>query len=164
LSNSKTKAYKTVNYVLDYGPVIVTVVVATIVSLASARSGAATGDMLQWVLVVLALLATTQLLDRFRVMRDMDAKLDGLISRSEGFGGATSFFAERIPPLEERLSKAKTIGINGMTLSSTSDKLWGTFKQQLADGAKIRLMTIDPEHAALDVAATDFISTKIPKE
>lgn len=163
MSNSKTKTYRYVNYVLDYGPVIITVVVATVVSLASARSSVATGEMLQWVLITLALLATTQLLDRFRVMRDIDGKLDRLIRKSEGFGGATSFFVERIPHLEERFRKAKTIAINGMTLSSTSDNFWGTFRQRLEDGAKIRLLIIDPEHAALNVAANRFHKHQDPQ-
>lgn len=163
LSERKSKAYRYVNYVLDFGPVVVTVLVATLATLASARSGIATNEMLQWILIILALLATTQLLDRFRVMRDIDGKLERLIDRSQGVSGATSFFVERIPYLEERFHKARSIAINGMTLSTTSDKFWGTFKQRIEDGAEIRLVIIDPEHPALSVAANRFHKHQDPQ-
>lgn len=163
LNERKGKAYRYVNHVLDYGPVVVTVVVATLASLASARVGIATNEMLQWISIILALLATTQLLDRFRIMRDIDSKLERLIDRSQGISGATSFFAERIPYLEERFHKARSIAINGMTLSTTSDKFWGTFKQRIEDGAEIRLVIIDPEHPALSVAANRFHKHQDPQ-
>jgi hypothetical protein len=163
LINQKGRAYRYVNHILDYGPVIVTVMVATFASLASARSGITIDEMLQWTLIVLALLATTQLLDRFRIMRDIDTKLDGLADRAQGFSGATSFFIERIPHLEERFRRAKFIAINGMTLSTTSDNFWGTFEQRIEDGAGIRLLIIDPEHPALSVAANRFHKHQDPQ-
>ena len=163
LAERKSKAYRYANYVLDYGPVIITVMVATLASLASARSGTAINEMLQWILIVLALLATTQLLDRFRIMRDVDGKLQRLIDREQGFSGATSFFVERIPYLEERFRRARSIAINGMTLSTTSDKFWGTFKQRIEDGAEVRLLIIDHEHPALSVAANRFHKHQDPQ-
>ena len=164
MSNRKNKNRKYVEYVLDYGPVIVTVMVATLASLVSARSGVTADEMLQWSLIVLALLATTQLVDKFRVMRGMDTKLDKLIDGSRGLGGATSFFVERIPHQEQRFRRAKSIAINGMTLSSTSDKFWGTFKQRIEDGAEVRLLIIDPEHPALNVAANRFHKHQEPEK
>ncbi len=164
LGNRKNRTPKYIDYVLDYGPVIVTVLVATLASLVSARSGITTNEMLQWSLIILALLATTQLLDKFRVMRGMDTKLDKLIDRSQGLGGASSFFIERIPYQEQRFRRAKSIAINGMTLSTTTDNFWGTFKRRIDDGAEIRLLIIDPEHPALNVAANRFHKHQEPEK
>jgi hypothetical protein len=163
LNDQRGKAFRFVNYVVDYGPVIATVLAATLVSLASVRGRVELEEMLQWTLVILAGLATTQLLDRFRIMRNIDVKLDRLIDRSQGFGGATSFFSERIPHLEQRFRRAKSIAINGMTLSTTSDKLWGTFRQRLEDGAEIRLLLIDPKHPALQISAIRFHKHQDPQ-
>jgi hypothetical protein len=113
--------------------------------------------MLQWILIVLALLATTQLLDRFRLMRGLDTKLDKITESSQGQSGASFFFQERIINLEKRYLEAKSIAINGITLATTSDNFWGTFKQRLNDGAQIRFLIIDPKHPGLvDIAANRF--------
>jgi hypothetical protein len=118
---SKSTIRKYTGYVLDYAPVIATVLVATFASLSAVRSGIAPDEMLQWILVVLTLLATTQLVDRLRLMRTLDAKADRLIEMSEGLTGIDAVFVERIPDLTNRLREAKSIAINGITLAHTSD-------------------------------------------
>jgi len=156
LSKTTSRLLKFISYVLDYAPIIATVVVATLASLSAVRSGITTGEMLQWVLVVLALLATTQLVDRFRLMRSLDAKVEQLLDSAQGLKGASAFFVQRIPDMEERLRQAKSISINGITLSRTSDSFWGTFKQRIVEGAKIRILIVDPNHQALDIAVNRF--------
>ncbi len=160
----KTKSIllKYIEYLLDYAPIIATVGVATLASLSAARSGITTDEMLQWTLVVLALLATTQLIDRFRLMRNLDIKVEQLIENLQVFKGANAFFIHRLPDLEERLRQAKSISINGITLSRTSDSFWGTFKRRLTEGAQIRLLVVDSEHQALEVAANRFFKHQDP--
>jgi hypothetical protein len=124
LSKTTNRLLKFVGYILDYAPIIATVIVATLASLSAVRSGITTAEMLQWVLVVLALLATTQLVDRFRLMRNLDVKVEQLLESAQGLKGANAFFVPRIPDMEERLRQAKSIAINGITLSRTSDSFW----------------------------------------
>ncbi|MEM4724813.1 MAG: hypothetical protein QXP01_07355 [Candidatus Hadarchaeum sp.] len=156
MSSSSRKWIKFVNYILDYGPIIVTVIVATIASLSTTRSSVTSDEMLQWALVVLALLATTQLVDRFRLMRNLESKVEHILESAGHSSGANAFFTRQIPYMTDRLLRAKTISINGITLSRTSDSLWGTFKQKIAEGARIRVLVIDPDHPVLDVAANLF--------
>jgi len=51
------------DYILDFGPIIATVLVATLVSLKATQGSITTSAMLQMILVALALLAITQLVD-----------------------------------------------------------------------------------------------------
>lgn len=156
MSKTKSGLLKYTGYILDYAPIIATVIVATLASLSATRSSTTTGEMLQWVLVVLALLTTTQLVDRFRVMRNLDIKIEQLVESAQGLKGADAFFVHRIPNMEERLRQAKSIAINGITLSRTSDSFWGTFKQRLAERAQVRLLVVDSDHQALEIAANRF--------
>ena len=156
MNKTKSRLPKYIEYVLDYGPVIATVMVATFASLSAVRSGITADEMLQWILVILALLATTQFLDRFRVMRDINAKADYLIEHAQGLSGADSFFVDRMPSLENRLRKAQSIAINGITLIRTSNSFWGTFKQRIEEGSQIRLLVVDPDHQAIVAAANRF--------
>jgi hypothetical protein len=141
---------------LDYLPVILTVLVATLVSLLAIRTSISEPEMLQWILVVLALLATTQLVDRFRTIRSIDANIERLVESNHGLQGANAFFVKRLPNMEERLLSAATIAINGMTLSRTSDTFFGTFLQRLREESKIRILIIDPNHEAMKIAAKRF--------
>ena len=156
MTKTKGRLAEYMGYALDYAPIIATVLAATLASLSVARRGIADVEMLQWILVVLALLATTQLVDRFRIMRRIDAKVGLLVESEQGLRGAAAFFVDRIPNLEQRLRKAKSIAINGISLTRTSDSFWGTFSQRLAEGVQIRLIIVDPDHQALEVAANRF--------
>ncbi len=156
MSKTTNRLLKFIGYILDYAPIIATVIVATLASLSAVRSGITADEMLQWVLVVLALLATTQLVDRFRLMRNLDVKVEQLLDSAQGLKGANAFFVQRLPDMEERLRQAKSISINGITLSRTSDSFWDTFKQRIAEGARIRILIVDPTHQALDIAANRF--------
>jgi hypothetical protein len=113
-------------------------------------------ELLQWILLVLALLATTQLVDRVRLMRGIESKVDQIAENAQGLKGAESFFIHRIPNLEERFRTAKSIAINGITLSRTSDSFYGVFKQCASTGGQVRLIVVDPNHTALEVAASRF--------
>jgi len=69
---------------------------------------------------------------------------------------ATSFFKDDIADLRGRFRKAKSIAINGMTLSSTSTKYRKDFKDCLERGGEVRIIVVDPNLPVLDVAANRF--------
>lgn len=144
------------NYTIDYAPIIATLIAATVASLAAIRKTITTDEILQWILVVLALLATTQLIDRFRLMRSIESKIDNVSENIHSSAGISSIFVHRMPAMEERLREAKSISILGITLVRTTDSFWGVFKRCFARDGKIRLIIVDPNHSAIEVASKRF--------
>lgn len=163
MTKPKSNLLRFVNYLIDYLPIIATVTAATLASLSTVRSNTTTTELLQWILLVLALLATTQLVDRLRLMRGIESKVDQIIQSSEVSRSAESFLAQSLPKRTERLKSAKSIAINGMTLARTSNSFYALFKECVISGGQVRLLIIDPNHPALEVAANRFSKHQDPK-
>jgi hypothetical protein len=153
---------KFVGHLLDYGPIILTVLAATIVSIFATSSDITIEQLVQSILLVLALLATTQLIDRFRLLRTIDQKIDSLLENSSSNAGIDQLFHDRKPSLIERLQQAKTIDHNGITLVGTSNNLIAVFTACLAKSGRVRLLMIDPNDKALEVAAHRFLKHQDP--
>jgi hypothetical protein len=164
LTKPKSNLIRFVNYLIDYLPIIATVTAATLASLSAVRSNTTTSELLQWILLVLALLATTQLVDRLRLMRGIESKVDQIIQSAEVSRSAESFIASSQPQRTERLKNAKSIAINGMTLARTSNSFYALFKECVISGGQVRLLIIDPDHPALEVAANRFNKHQDPKK
>ena len=128
-----------VNCTLDFAPVIATVLIATLASLKATRSDVTSLEIVQWNLVVLLLLATTQLVDRFRVLRGINAKVEQLMSIAQGPTTADTFLHWEIPDsdLADRLRRAKTIGVNGLTLISTITRKYEVFQNCLSQRVRV---------------------------
>jgi hypothetical protein len=137
---------------LDYLPVILTVLFAAVVSLIAGSSETPTDELLQWTLAVLALMATTQLIDRFRVLRSVDERLERLEHRSRASMSAGDFFMHQRPDLQERLRHARSIAISGVTLARTSVSLWAILRERLEHHVPVRIMALDPDHPASEIA------------
>jgi len=178
---------KAVGYLLDYGPIILTVLAATTVSVLATSSSITIEQLVQSVLLVLALLATTQLIDRFRLLRNLDQKVDTILVKgindkmiivttekvveiviiyglaqyilenSASKAGIDQLFLDRKPSLVERLQQAKTIDHNGITLVGTSNNMIAVFTDCVTKGGRIRLLMVDPSDKALEVAAQRFL-------
>lgn len=151
----KEKILSFVNNLLDYGPIVLTVLVGAYATVATVNSQLSTNEILQWILGLLVLIATTQLVDRFRILRNTDKKLDQIVAISQGTGGAKGFLQENMPDLRTRLSTAKSIAISGVSLAGTCNMYSSVFQDRLKAGAKIRLLVtdLDPETSVADVAA-----------
>jgi hypothetical protein len=120
----RQRLIKFFGYVLDYGPIVVTVLAATSVALLATQSTVQTEttQLLQWVLLILVLLSTTQLIDRVRLLRGVDQKLDRMLESSKAESGVDLLFLDQKPPLADRLRQAKTIDHNGITLARLNQK------------------------------------------
>ena len=147
---------KYANNLLDYGPIILTVLFASFAALLTSQSGITVEQTLQWILIILVLISTTQLLERFRLLRNVDRKLDAIIEQGNTQVSASQFFSPRMPDLQERLRMAKSIDHNGITLAGTSNNRLGAFSTCISAGGKIRLLMVDPTDKALEVAAERF--------
>jgi hypothetical protein len=148
--------YRFVDVLLDYGPITLTVIVAIIASVIAGQSATSESQVLQLVLGVLVLLSTTQLFDRFRLLRDFNEKLDFLVEQQISGVGLGQIVHMRMPNLIERLSTAKTIDHNGITLVGTSSNLLEVFSSCLDRGGKIRLVVGKPDDISFEVSARRF--------
>lgn len=147
---------KYVNYLLDYGPIVATVLFASVAALLAGQSGTTIEQILQWILIILVLLSTTQLLERFRLLRNLDRKLDTIVEQGHTEVSADQLFSLRMPDLQDRLRVAKSIDHNGITLAGTSNNRLGAFSSCISAGGKIRLLMVDPSDKAIEVAAQRF--------
>jgi len=145
-----------INHVLDFGPIIATVFVAAFASLRATRGSITSSEMLQLVLIVLTLLATTQMVDRFRILRDIDTKIGKLIKVTQGPTRASSFFQGTFIELDDRIRRAKTVAVNGLTLIITSNKSYGALQECLSNGGQVRLIVVAPDHPAMEIATARF--------
>lgn len=78
------------------------------------------------------------------------------ISQSEEPISAIKFFKHDFDDLRERFRKANSIAINGITLSRTSNTYLNELKACLARGGDVRIIIVDPQHSALEVATNRF--------
>lgn len=69
---------------------------------------------------------------------------------------AVNFFRPDFEDLRERFRKANSIAINGITLSRTSNTYLNELKDCLARGGNVRIVIVNPQHPALEVAANRF--------
>jgi hypothetical protein len=151
-------------YAVDYAPIIATVLLATFASLAAIRN-IAVEEVLQWILGVLVLLATTLLVDRFRVTRSLIGKTEGLdqslreLQKTLSPRARSDIFLRRrrnFPRMEQLIDEARNdIWVAGITLA-TMVSLVGTFETKLKRGCNIRFLALAPGGDALQTMAKSY--------
>lgn len=156
MSKTTNRIVTFIGYVVDFAPVLATVAIATYASFRATQSNAAEQELLQLILLILGLIATTQLIDKLRILRTIDAKLDKLVDSSQTGQGAANFFTYDFADLRERIRTAKSVAINGITLVRTSNTYFLDFKYCLANNGQVRILVIDPNHHVIETAAKRF--------
>jgi len=151
----KEKLLALANNIIDYGPIIVTVLVGAYASFWAFNESVSNEQILQWILAILLLIASVQLIDRFRVLRSTDIKLDKLIAVFRGEAGAKGFLQKSLPDFRSRLASAKSISISGVSLAGTSNNMLNTIQDRMQKGTPVRILVTDPdpEKPIADVAA-----------
>ena len=121
-----------------------------------AKVALGTDDLLTAILAVLALLATSEIVERYRRLNSIEKS----VSRSLAFlenhflerPSATAFFTKH-PSLDSYVLAATEIDLMGVTLTSTIDKQFGNLRERLQAGARLRVLVVDPASAALQMSA-----------
>lgn len=70
---------------------------------------------------------------------------------------ADDFFKSKFPNFRERIGTAKNINIVGITLGRTSNTFVPDFQECIDRGGKIKIMVVNPNHKAMEVAANRFL-------
>lgn len=121
-----------------------------------AQMALSTEDLLTAILGVLALLATSEIVERYRrlnsIEKAVNRSLSFLESRFTDRPSAIAFF-QKPPSLDHYVQNANQIDLCGVTLTSTVNKQFGNLRERLQAGAKIRILVVDPDSAALKMSA-----------
>ena len=154
-------------FVLENGPAVLTIIFAGYVTLLSQFRPLDVLDVAVWVLVVVALLATSELVERLRRVHRIQEVCEKTYTLVEHHIGdrtsATKFFHAGIPPLNEHFMHANTIDICGVTLSRTVREYFSIFEKRLRAGCSLRFLVIDPESQAAQQAAARSYAAKDPQ-
>lgn len=121
-----------------------------------AQTAVSTDDLLTAILGVLALLATSEIVERYRrlnsIERAVNRSLAFLESRLADRPSAIAFFNKH-PSLDQYIQSANQIDLCGVTLTATVNKQFGNLRERLQAGAKIRILVVDPDSVALKMSA-----------
>jgi hypothetical protein len=143
-------------WLLSYGPAILTILGSTAVALGASFMRLSEIQILQAVVVLVALIGTSLLSERLiegrRVrekLREMNESLDRVLiyARNVETMGLDNLIIRRrdLPPLEERLSGAKHVSISGGSLFRLVNEYRSLFEQLIESGCHLRFLLTDPD-------------------
>ena len=163
--SDKPKWLETIaEFLIDNITILLTIVFASYVLYRQeiARAAVSTDELLTAILAVLGLLATSEIVERYRrlngIQKAVNRALSFLESRFTDRPSAISFF-QKAPSLDPYIQKANQVDLCGVTLTSTVNKQFGNLRERLQSGAKIRILVIDPDSVALKMSAERSTST-----
>jgi hypothetical protein len=107
--------------------------------------------LLAGIAIVLALLAIGLIRDRLN-REVLSEQISELKRNLPDRPSAMAFFQEP-KDIRPSLQRALQIDLCGVTLTSTLNKEYGTLRERLQAGAKIRIMIIDPDSIAIEMSA-----------
>lgn len=121
-----------------------------------AQMALSTEDLLTAILGVLALLATSEIVERYRrlnsIEKAVNRSLSFLESRFTARPSAIAFF-QKPSSLDHYVQSANQVDLCGVTLTSTLNKQFGNLCERLQAGTKIRILVVDPDSVALKMSA-----------
>jgi len=146
MKKSNRKVWEIINYIIDYLPLLGTIIAATFATFAAVRKTISGDEVLQWVLIVLALLATTQLIDRFRVLQGLDRKTSAIIEDINALR-STSFALKKrmdLPKVSDQAKHASEIAIIGVAGGFVIAQHLNFYERKIQQGCKIKIILLDP--------------------
>lgn len=115
-----------------------------------------TDDLLTAILWVLGLLATSEVVERYRRLGSIENSvkrgLSLLESRFTDRPSAIAFF-QRPQDVVLDVQSANQIDMCGVTLTATVNKQFSNLRERLRKGARVRLLVIDPDSLAAQMSA-----------
>jgi len=141
--------------ILTYGPIVVTVVGSAVLALFAATLQLSEMQMLQCVLGILALIATSLLAERALNGRATELRLNEMsrlladttaYARQVRCAGFDELVIRRrdLRALEQRLSGARRVAVYGGSLSRLVNEYQGQFEALARNGCDIRFLMTDP--------------------
>jgi hypothetical protein len=149
--------HATIEFVIDNIPVLATLGTAAYIIFRQSNSATrlSTDDLITAILGVLGLLALSELVERYHKLNAIDKttkQVWKLIQhRLTDRPSALTFF-HKLPDFDNYVQGAKQVDLCGVTLTSTINRQLSNLREQLTLGANIRILVIEPDSAALEMA------------
>lgn len=147
--------------VIENVPAFLTVAFAAYVLVQSQRATLTEMEVLLWLLSIVGLLATSELVERFRRLRRIEVASYRTLEavKALSVGDAEGILRDRraVTNLSKEASKAKKIWACGYSLISLVSAYEGFFAEQLKDKCDLRFLMLDPQSSAaqtLDILVT----------
>jgi hypothetical protein len=120
------------------------------------QAAVSTDELLTAILAVLALLATSEIVERYRrlgsIERAVGRTLSLMESRFTDRPSAIGFF-RKPPDLDAHVASANQIDLLGATLTTTVNKQFSHLRERLRQGAEVRVLIMDPDSLGLQMSA-----------
>jgi hypothetical protein len=113
-----------------------------------------TDQLLSAVIMVLALLATSEIFERYRRLSKIEKSTDKLVTMIQKEiidRPSASRFLEPIPALDVYVKNAQTIDLMGFSLTSTLNKQLSNLRESNKNGAAVRIIVANPSPKALAI-------------
>jgi len=143
-------------FLLENVPSLLTVAFAAYVLIQSQRSTLQPMEVLLWLLGIIGLLATSELVERHRTLGKIERVSQETLEIAKCFETSPSaegfFEKEPISPLAG-FPNFSEICISGMNLRRTATSHIGLFESRLREGATLKFLLVDPDSDAVSIIA-----------
>jgi hypothetical protein len=169
-SKEKSRTAKAAFWLLNNGPAIITVLGSAALAVSASIIKLSELQILQAVVVLLAMIGTSMLTERLIDGRTTRERLEELTDRLNQvlahdreieLSGIDSLIIRRrdLPPLEDRLDGAIKVDILGGSLFRLANEYRSLFEKLAESGCKLRFLLTDPE-----TDAAEFLSSAVVYE
>jgi hypothetical protein len=151
--------HQTVEFFVDNFAILITIGFAAFVIYRQeiAQVALSTDELLTAILAVLGLLATSEIIERYRRLNSIYNSNQRILNLLEGRftdrPSALAFF-NKLPSLDSYIISANQIDLCGVSLTATINKQFSNLRDRLKEGADIRILVADPNSLALSMSAT----------
>lgn len=115
-----------------------------------------TDELLTAILAIIGLLATSEIVERYRRLNSIQKANHRILFLLEGRftdrPSALAFF-RKLPNLDSHIAAANQIDLCGVSLTATVNKQFSNLRERLKAGANIRILIADPDSLALKMSA-----------
>lgn len=136
--------------IIDYSPVIITVSFGTYVALETERRSVPIEQLLKWILILLVLIATSQLVDKLRSFRLIEKKIQEISINLQRNHSVLRKSPDRLN-IQEEAKDASTIDVLAWSGVGLFAQLDGFFEQKVNSGCSIRFIIVNPSSEAANV-------------
>lgn len=158
----KPKNEKLLKSAIEYLPIALTVFAGIFITLLHQFRPLSSEKLLGWILLILSLLATSILIDRFTRLNRIEKSTSDLKSILGDEGGGISVdrvlsTRKELHALESRLSGAKEIFILGGSLFRLTSEYLSFFEEKAKEKCLLRFLVVSPDSQAIKYIAKSIV-------
>lgn len=133
---------------LEYLPSVVTLAFAAYVAALNEVKALSAEILLKWILILIGLIATSELVERTGKMRRIEnalSKVQDTVDKEHQRISAEKLFWTDFPDHRPYLKDAKTVSCGGTTQFLFTTKYAATFKKKVQEGCEFRFLVVNPD-------------------